>query len=80
MFDCGSADIIRPDNGTVVLNQTTLGSVATFACNAGFALIGDATRTCELTGWSGSNPSCGTYVSIQTIHLQAIPVIIPINL
>ena len=59
MFDCGSTDIIRPENGSVSLNQTTLGSVATFACDSGFTLIGDTTRTCQLTGWSGNNPSCG---------------------
>ena len=42
-----------------------IGTVATHACNAGFALVGDMTRTCEdddqadtVGVWSGSPPSC----------------------
>ena len=59
VFDCGSTDIIKPDNGTVTLTTTTLGSVAAFTCDTSFVLTGrDVTRTCQTTGWTGSNPSC----------------------
>ena len=58
VFSCGTTGLETPVNGSLSLTQTTLGSVASFACNAGFVLIGNATRTCELTGWSGSDPSC----------------------
>ena len=45
--------------------QFEIGTVATHSCNAGYALVGDMTRTCEdddqadIFGiWSGSPPSC----------------------
>ena len=60
VFDCGSTDIQRPVNGNVNLTEkTTIGSQAIFSCDAGFVMIGEETRTCQLTGWSGSNPICG---------------------
>ena len=58
VFDCGRSDIPDPENGRVMADQTILRSVATFTCNANFVLVGDGTRTCESTGWSGNNPSC----------------------
>ena len=43
----------------------SIGTVATHSCSAGFALVGDATRTCmdddqaDIVGvWSGSAPTC----------------------
>ena len=43
----------------------SIGTVATHTCSAGFALVGDVTRTCmdddqaDIIGvWSGSAPSC----------------------
>ena len=43
----------------------SIGTLATHACGAGFALVGDVTRTCmdddqaDTTGvWSGSAPIC----------------------
>lgn len=63
VFDCGSTDIQRPVNGNVNLTEkTTIGSRAFFSCEVGFELVGDATRTCQLTGWTGSNPTCGTSI------------------
>ena len=42
-----------------------IGTVATHTCDAGFALVGDMTRTCAddnqaavVGAWSGSAPSC----------------------
>ena len=64
VIDCGRSDIPRPGNGSVMANQTTLGSIATFTCDASFILVGDEMRTCESTGWSGNNPTCGKYILV----------------
>ena len=80
VFECDRADIISPDNGAVSVNGSTLGSVATFTCNDSYTLIGDATRTCQLTGWSGSNPSCGKLIVTKLVHLlwyRGLPLIRP---
>ena len=64
---------LAPENGTVSTvsasishNNYSLGSVATFSCNVGFALVGQTNRVCEDTNggtvttgtWSGSAPTC----------------------
>lgn len=49
-----------PTSGRVNIQSSLRGSVATFSCDADHLLGGDATRTCTLDGWSGSNPTCGT--------------------
>jgi hypothetical protein len=66
-FDCGA--LSPPANGTVTAATTTLGATATYACSANHKLSGDATRTCEATGWSDSAPkcvasSCGSYTDV----------------
>ena len=45
--------------------EFAIGSVATHSCDAGFALVGDMTRTCEdddqadiIGVWKGSLPTC----------------------
>ena len=44
-----------PTNGMVDVPSNNFGSIATYTCNRGHNLTGDATRTCEATGmWSGS--------------------------
>ena len=57
-IDCG----LLPDiaNGKVAIApDTRLGSTATYSCNAGFNLVGAATRQCQANGeWSGQEPSC----------------------
>ena len=39
-----------------------VGTVATFTCEGGYVLLpveeGGSTRTCEIGGWSGTNPTC----------------------
>ena len=61
MFDCVQDPIETLTNGNFLLNRTTFGSEVSFICEINHALIGNATRTCGITGWSGSNPSCGAY-------------------
>jgi hypothetical protein len=46
-------------NGLVSAPVTTLGGVATYGCNPGYALVGSPTRTCQANGtWSGTPPTC----------------------
>ena len=57
MVDCG--DLTDPDNGEVTLTDTVFDSVATYSCDPGYVLDGDATQTCLGSGlWSGSEPTC----------------------
>ncbi|KAL4229790.1 hypothetical protein ACF0H5_010181 [Mactra antiquata] len=54
-----------PSNGDVTAN----GYTATYACNVGYTLDGDAERTCQTdgTGWSGSNPACYSCASLSEV-------------
>ncbi len=66
-FDCGA--LSPPANGTVTAATTTLGATATYACTMNHTLSGNATRTCQATGWSGSAPTCmastcGSYTDV----------------
>ena len=55
--DCGN--LTNPLNGQVTLTTTTFMSTATYSCNAGYNLSGNATRTCEASGtWSDTAPTC----------------------
>ena len=62
--------LTQPSNGAVTIStgthEVTLGrgAIATYSCNTGFGLIGQATRTCVVTNggttgtWSGHQPTC----------------------
>ena len=55
--DCGPLDY--PEKGEVSLSGTTVGSVATYSCEAGYALDGGIKRECLASGiWSGTAPTC----------------------
>ena len=41
-------DPVDIENGTVTFNDILVGDMATYICNSGFELIGDATTTCTL--------------------------------
>ena len=48
-----------PENGTVTINGTVPGSIATYTCDPGFNLIGDEQRVCQANGnWSENEPLC----------------------
>ena len=51
--------LIRPDNGQVIITTLTVGSVATYTCNNGYTLNGTNTRRCEQNGqWTLQPPTC----------------------
>ena len=66
-IECPSLSV---SNGVITyaadtMSELEVGTVATHTCNAGFALVGDMTRTCmdddqaDIVGvWSGSAPTC----------------------
>jgi hypothetical protein len=59
--------LAEPANGSVDRTIGAAGDVATYACEEGFALVGNGganTRTCDASGlWSGSAPSCEAQIS-----------------
>lgn len=51
--------LVAPANGGVTPTMGTTGTVATYSCNAGYALTGTAIQTCQSAGtWSGTAPTC----------------------
>ena len=52
--------LTSPGNGTVTHpGQPIYMSIATYSCNTGYVVEGQATRTCQANGtWSGSAPTC----------------------
>ena len=56
-------DPVDIDNGTVTFNGTLVGEMATYTCDSGFELVGDATTTCTLVDMDSAEfqpapPSC----------------------
>ena len=48
-----------PVNGAVQMDDPMYSSMASYSCDQGFGLQGDATRTCQADGtWSGATPRC----------------------
>ena len=75
----GTVSITPGDN----LLSHGLGSVATYSCDPGYALMGQTTRTCEdISGgtvtkgtWSGTEPSCSSqslsmYLGHYLVHIN----------
>ena len=59
VVNCG--ELGDPTNGAVNTSSgTTYLQTATYSCDAGYRLIGDVTRTCQLANgmWSSSEPAC----------------------
>jgi len=55
-------------NGRVVLTGTTVGSRASYTCNRGYLLVGDAVRKCQANGeWSGNEPVCKSKIQDNQI-------------
>ena len=55
--DC--SNLTAPSNGQVSLISTAPGSLATYTCDNGYMLIGDANRQCQIDRtWSQQEPVC----------------------
>ena len=55
--DC--PELENPENGTVTAENRLYPNEATYTCNDGFSLEGDATRMCQINGeWAGEAPTC----------------------
>lgn len=53
--------LLSPENGQVSIFSldSSVGTVATYECTAGFIISGSSSRTCEADGnWSGIEPVC----------------------
>ena len=58
-----------PDNRTVTLNGTLLGSIATYTCDSGYAVVDDVTRICQTSGtWSRVAGCLGETVYSIMLH------------
>ena len=68
-------DLPDPTSGTVSISDSSRlsGTLATYTCNAGYMLSGDAQRTCQASGmWSGTAPVCNLgiiFCTIQSLHV-----------
>ncbi len=56
-------DPVTIDNGMVTFNDNSVGAMATYTCDSGFELIGNATTTCTLVNMNSADfqptpPSC----------------------
>ena len=64
------------NNGTIVYNGTSSGSLARLVCSQGFTLVGRPLITCLKNGtWSGSEAICGEIVLYDALMLNLIAII-----
>ncbi len=75
--------LTQPSNGVVSISTGThgvnlgVGAIATYSCNSGYGLVGQASRTCVSGGgttgtWSGSQPTCeGKNSTLHSLHILA---------
>ena len=55
-IDVMCPELISPVNGMVTMPSRIFNSVATYSCNEGYVLIGNAARTCQDNAmWTGSS-------------------------
>ena len=50
--------LANPPNGRVTYIDAGFGQSAAYSCNSGYYLMGASIRTCQLVGWSESEPTC----------------------
>ena len=66
-------DLPNIPRGSVFLSGNREGSIATYVCDSGYSLAGDAQRTCQSNGlWSGREPSCGKFqeLVVTSVYLS----------
>uniref|UniRef100_A0A8W7Q5B0 Furrowed n=1 Tax=Anopheles coluzzii TaxID=1518534 RepID=A0A8W7Q5B0_ANOCL len=56
--DCGPLPEI--EHGGIILSEqrTSFGVQASYTCHENYTLIGNENRTCQASGWSGTQPKC----------------------
>ncbi len=65
--------LTNPTDGMVTLTTTTFEGIATYSCNTGLSLSGEATRTCQDTGvWTGLAPTCVGMLSLCSFTTPGI--------
>ena len=73
-MDCGSPPAADP-NGEVLAPTTTIGSVATYTCNAGYNInvaVGSMTLQCQADGtWDGTAPTCDRELT-KCVNLRTV--------
>ena len=73
--------LTQPSNGVVSISTGThgvnlgVGAIATYSCNSGYGLVGQASRTCVSGGgttgtWSGTQPTCEGK-NLHSLHILA---------
>ena len=75
VFNCGTTDLISPDNGQVTGLPLFLDSVVSYTCDSGYTLVGNAMRTCIVGGWNGTNPICGKAIYSDTRYGKLYPTV-----
>lgn len=57
----------NPTDGRVIFNDYIPGQLASYECDRGFGLRGNARRQCTQTGmWTGSDPTCESMHNFHT--------------
>ena len=63
--------LIRPDNGQVIITTYDVGGVAAYICNYGYTLNGTNTRKCEQNGvmgqWTLQPPTCSRKLEVLSL-------------
>jgi hypothetical protein len=57
-LSCGPLTIT---NGTVNTNGGTFGQTATYTCDTGYTKTGGTARKCDVSGWTGTAPTCDPF-------------------
>ena len=66
--------LAAPANGQVDATVRDFGSVATYSCNDGFALNGEATRTCGDGEWTGEAPTCERMICVNILLFSLVSI------
>ena len=57
-IDCGELPKFEFGHIQLPEKRTSYGTQATYTCHENYTLIGNENRTCEMNGWSGTQPQC----------------------
>uniref|UniRef100_A0A1X7UA46 Receptor protein-tyrosine kinase n=1 Tax=Amphimedon queenslandica TaxID=400682 RepID=A0A1X7UA46_AMPQE len=68
---CGIPDQLNVNETILSYNSTFINSTATYSCEDGYSLVGDAVRTCLSSGkWSGNPPDCRQIVNCSELMVE----------